>query len=103
MIRRTSIPLPARAPANETGEGAAALVAAFVRATGALTAQAAAQLAAVRPETVRKWRRRPPQWIKAGTRRRLAAYLAGEPAASAVDEEGFRRAFHILLRESPPE
>ena len=107
MSTRPSIPLPAAAATlrvpGENGDGAAELVAAFVRATAALTAEAAAQLAAVRPETIRKWRRRLPNWLKAGTRRRLAAHLAGEPPAPATDEDGFRRAFHRTLRAAPPQ
>lgn len=103
---RRGIPLPSRTgalPAPGRADGAAELVAAFVRATASLTAEAAAQLAAVRPETIRKWRRRVPHWLKAGTRRRLAAHLAGEPPAPATDEAGFRRAFSRTLRAAPPE
>lgn len=103
---RTTVPLPAvaRFPAREPGTGGAAeLVAAFVSATAALSAEAAAQLAAVRTETVRKWRRRAPRWLKADTARRLTAYLAGETPAPAPRDEGFRRAFHQRLRLAPPE
>jgi hypothetical protein len=92
--------LPARAPVAGT---AADLVAAFVRATAALPAEGAAQLAAVRTETLRKWRRRAPRWLKADTARRLTAYLAGETPAAPPRDEGFRRAFHRRLRETPPQ
>lgn len=103
---RTTVPLPALAslPARVPVTGSAAdLVAAFVRATAGLSANAAAQLAAVRTETLRKWRRRVPRWLKADTARRLTAYLAGETPAPAPRDEGFRRAFHRRLREAPPE
>lgn len=102
MSTRSLIPMPSTAVAAP-GEGVSELVAAFVRATAGLKAEAAAQLAAVRPETIRKWRRRLPRWIKARTRRRLAAHLAGEPPAPAVDNDGFHRAFHLRLRTAPPE
>jgi hypothetical protein len=102
---RATIPLPALARlAARPGSGSAApLVAAFVSATAALPAEAAAQLAAVRPETLRKWRRRIPRWLKADTARRLVAYLAGETPAPAPVDEGFRRAFRLTLRAAPPE
>jgi hypothetical protein len=100
-----SIPLPAmlyeRAPMHDEANGAAALVAAFVGATAGLSVEEAARVAGVRRETLRKWRRRPPRWIKAGTARRLAAHLAGEAPASSAVEEGFRRAFHLRLRAAP--
>ncbi|HLM67073.1 MAG TPA: hypothetical protein VK358_06055 [Longimicrobium sp.] len=103
---RTTVPLPVMAtlpaPAPATGS-AAELVADFVRATAALPAETAAQLASVRTETLRKWRRRVPRWLKADTARRLTAYLAGETPAPAPRDEGFRRAFHRRLREAPPE
>lgn len=101
-----SIPLPslasARGPREGEANGTAALVAAFVAATVALPVEEAARLAGVRRETLRKWRRRPPRWLKAGTARRLAAHLAGEAPAAASVEEGFRRAFHTRLRTAPP-
>jgi hypothetical protein len=78
------------------------LVRAFVAATAALPAEAAAQLAAVRTETLRKWRRRPSRWLKADTARRLTAYLAGEAPTSASHDAGFRRAFHQRRRAAPP-
>ena len=100
-----SIPLPvmagARAPVQREANGAAALVAAFVGVTAGLSVEEAARLAGVRPETLRKWRRRPPRWLKAGTARRLAAHLAGEAPAASPVEEGFRRAFHLRLRAAP--
>jgi hypothetical protein len=103
--RAAAVPLPALARRTlRPGAGdAAALVSAFVSATAALTADAAAQLAAVRPETLRKWRRRAPHWLKADTARRLSAYLAGETPSPAPLEEGFRRAFHSRLRVAPQE
>jgi hypothetical protein len=105
MDVRTTVPLPALARlAAHPGNGSAgALVSAFVSATAALPAGVAAQLAAVRPETLRKWRRRVPRWLKADTARRLSAYLAGEAPAPPPREEGFRRAFHMRLRAAPPE
>jgi hypothetical protein len=103
---RTTVPFPAiaRFPAQGPPTGSAAeLVGAFVTATGGLPLEAAAELAAVRTETLRKWRRRAPRWLKADTARRLSAYLAGETPAPAPRDEGFRRAFHQRLREAPPE
>ncbi len=103
---RATVPLPALAslPARDPGTGSTVeLVRAFVAATAALPADAAAQLAAVRTETLRKWRRRVPRWLKADTARRLTAYLAGETPAPAPRDEGFRRAFHQRLRVAPPE
>ncbi|HST61734.1 MAG TPA: hypothetical protein VLK84_23745 [Longimicrobium sp.] len=103
---RATVPLPALAslPAHDPGTGSAVeLVRAFVSATAALSADTAAQLAAVRTETLRKWRRRAPRWLKADTARRLTAYLAGEVPAPAPRDEGFRRAFHQRLRLAPPE
>lgn len=105
-VREATVPLPALAslPAHDPGTGSAAeLAAAFVSATAALPAVDAALLAAVRTETLRKWRRRVPRWLKADTARRITAYLAGETPAPAPREEGFRRAFHQRLRLAPPE
>jgi hypothetical protein len=100
----TVIPMPSPALGmRDAANGAAALVAAFVAATAALSADDAARLAGVRGETLRKWRRRPPRWIKAGTAHRLAAHLAGEPPAPPRADDGLRRAFHPRLREVPPE
>jgi hypothetical protein len=98
---RGAIPFPQAGP-PPTAEGRSELVASFVRATEALSAGDAARLAAVRPETLSKWRRRPPRWLKAETARRLAAYLAGELPAPRQDD-GFRRAFHRALRPPPVE
>ncbi|HEX6913249.1 MAG TPA: hypothetical protein VF142_22750 [Longimicrobium sp.] len=97
-----SIPLPAPAEMLGDGNGAAALVAAFVAATAGLTVEEAARLAGVRVETMRKWRRRPPRWLRADTARRVAAHLAGEPTAPSRADDGLRRAFHLRLRETPP-
>jgi hypothetical protein len=100
----TAIPLPAAGTMQDRkAEGVPALVAAFLGATSALPAHEAARVAAVRPETIRKWRRRLPRWLKAASARRIAAYLAGEEPRPAPMEEGFRRAFHLRLREAPPE
>ena len=98
-----SIPMPSPAEMRVGGNGAAALVAAFVAATAGLTVDEAARLAGVRVETLRKWRRRPPRWLKADTARRVAAHLAGEPPAPSRADDGLRRAFHLRLRETPPE
>lgn len=103
---RATVPLPAMAafpPRGFVAGSAAELASAFVSATAALPAEAAAQLAAVRPETLRKWRRRIPRWLKADTARRLTAFLAGEAPTPAPRDEGFRRAFHLRLRPAPPE
>lgn len=72
------------------------LVARFVSATSGMSCQVAAELAGVRQETLRKWRRHPPGWIKTATAARLRAYLTGEPTSSA--EDGFRRAFTRALQ-----
>jgi hypothetical protein len=108
MGTASAIPLPPRAAAVPVADGdtagcAAELVCAFVSATAELPPAVAAQLAAVRPETLRKWRRRIPRWLKADTARRLTAYLAGETPSAAPLDEGFRRAFHERLRVAPPE
>jgi transposase-like protein len=97
------IPLPAGTVREGRTEGVPALVAAFLGATSGLPVEEAARLASVRPETIRKWRRRLPRWLKADTARRIAAHLAGEEPRPAPIEEGFRRAFHLRLREAPPE
>ncbi|HEX6041807.1 hypothetical protein [Longimicrobium sp.] len=98
-----TVPLPAAAPAAVDNNGAAALVAAFLAATAALPPDAAARLAGVRVETLRKWRRRVPRWLKAQTARRLAAHLAGEPPVDTRPDEGLRRAFLGTLRAAPAE
>lgn len=93
-----SIPLPA--PRASAGEGQAGrLVADFLRATDGLSCEAAAELAGVRTETIRKWRRRLPRWLKGATARRMTAYLAGKPLP-ARDEE-FKRMFRRVLRSVP--
>ena len=97
------IPLPGPPARPGDADGAAALVTAFVVATAALEEEPAARLAGVRVETLRKWRRRPPRWLKADTARRVAAHLAGEPPAPSRADDGLRRAFHLRLRETPPE
>lgn len=96
-----------RIPLGDYGRGARPsapgtteqLVARFVYATSGLSCQAAAELAGVRQETLRKWQRSPPGWIKTSTATRLRAYLTGEQAGTA--EEGFRRAFTRSLRSAP--
>lgn len=95
------IPLPARrtdaqthAEAGPTGR----LVADFLRATDALSCGATAELAGVRPETIRKWRRRVPHWLKRMTSRRLTAYLAGTPLPAP--DEGLQRMFRRVLRSA---
>ena len=96
-----SIPLPVAAqvrPAAVQG-WAGTLVSAFLHATSSVPCAAAADAAGVRPATIAKWRRRLPRWLRAGTERRLAAYLAGVPAAAP--EDGFRRAFRRSLRPVP--
>lgn len=97
-----AIPLPhaGAAARGEEGHGPGRLVAAFLAATAALPCRAAGELAGVRPETIRKWRRRLPRWLKASTRRRIAAHLdGGAPAPAAPEELGFRRAFRRALHE----
>lgn len=97
------IPMPVAIPEVAGDNGAAALVAAFLASTVALPANAAAQLAGVRVETLRKWRRRLPRWLKAHTARRLAAHLAGEAPVESRPDEGLRRAFRVTLRATPAE
>lgn len=97
------VPLPAVRGARAGDDEGARLVRAFVRATAALAPEAAARLAAVRPETIRKWRRRAPRWLKADTARRITAHLAGETPAGPSLDEGFRRAFRQRLRTVPVE
>lgn len=80
---------------------AAKIVAAFVEATRALPDEAAARLAGVRAETIRKWRRRPPRWIRARTTRCLEAHLAGEPPAPGPGQS-LQRAFEPVLRRRAP-
>jgi hypothetical protein len=99
----STIPFPAAAPGAGGDSGTAALVAAFLARTAALPADAAAQVAGVRAETVRKWRRRLPRWLKARTARRLAAHLAGQTPVEARPDEGLYRAFRGALRPRPAE
>lgn len=102
-VRRIPLPAAAAARAQERAGSAAALADAFVKATTSLPVEVAAALAAVRPETLRKWRRRVPRWLKAETARRLQAYLAGEAPAAPRSDEGLLRAFRPRLREAPVE
>ncbi len=85
-------PLRTRAHAERAGR----VVAEFLSATDALSCEAAAELAGVRAETIRKWRRRPPRWVKVATSRRMAACLSGTPPPDP--EEGFRRVFRRTLQ-----
>lgn len=94
------IPLPPpRAQASAQACPAGRLVADFLSATEALSCEAAAEMAGVRTETIRKWRRRLPRWLKEATSRRMAACLAGEPPPDR--EAGFQRSFHRVLRNAP--
>jgi hypothetical protein len=102
-VAAPTVPLPASVQETGADGGAAALVAAFLARTAALPTAAAAELAGVRTETVRKWRRRLPRWLKAQTARRLAAYLAGEPPVELRPDEGLFRAFRGTLRAAPAE
>lgn len=99
----STIPFPAAVREDAGDSGTAALVAAFLAATAALPVEGAAALAGVRSETLRKWRRRLPRWLKAQTARRLAAHLAGEAPVEARPDEGLRRAFRGTLRAVPAE
>lgn len=98
MSSMGSIPLPAATIVRSAAAHgrAGALVSAFLHATAALPCAAAADAAGVRPATIARWRRRLPRWLRGGTERRLAAWLAGVPAAAP--EDGLRRAFHRALR-----
>jgi hypothetical protein len=94
-----SIPLPpprALLPAGAEAKPAGRLVADFLRATDALSCEAAAELAGVRTETIRKWRCRVPRALRAATSRRMRAYLAGQPLPAL--DEGFQRLFRRVLR-----
>jgi hypothetical protein len=97
-----SVPLPPPPPRAQASAGAGEagrLVADFLSATQALSCEAAAELAGVRTETIRKWRRRLPRWLKEATSRRMAACLAGEPPPDR--EAGFQRSFRRVLRSAP--
>lgn len=96
-----SVPLPPpppRAQASTEACEAGRVVADFLRATDALSCEAAAELAGVRAETIRKWRRRLPRWLKDATSRRMTACLAGEPPPDR--EAGFNRSFRRVLRSA---
>lgn len=92
------IPLPSAASRARDTAGApcASLVAAFLDRTDALSCEAAAELAGVRRDTIRKWRRRLPRWLRASTARRLSVFVAGIDPAPPSD--GFRAAFGRVLR-----
>lgn len=96
------IPLPVSAE-RPLGAGApdasARLVAAFLDASAGLSCDAAAAVAGVRPGTIRNWRRRQPRWLKAGTARRLHAYLTGE--VPDAPEAAFRKVFRKAMRAMP--
>jgi hypothetical protein len=88
---------------RETGAAGRAVevVEAFLEVTRALSDEAAARLAGVRVETMRKWRRRRPRWIKASTAECLAAHLAGRPAP-ARSGQSLHRAFQRVMRQPAP-
>lgn len=92
---------PAREHSRTRGqEGPAGqLVADFLSATDALSCEAAAELAGVRTETIRRWRCRVPRALRAATSRRMRAHLAGKPLPPL--DEGFRRLFRRVLRSVP--
>lgn len=92
-------PLPSRRAQSQKSAEAGLLVADFLSATEALSCEAAAELAGVRTETIRKWRRRLPRWLKEATSRRLAAWLAGTPPPDR--DADFRRLFRRVLRSAP--
>ena len=96
------VPLPSPDRHSETSAEAGKagqLVAAFLSVTAALSCEAAAELAGVRTDTIRKWRRRPPRWLKLATSRRLAACIAGKPPPDPG--AGFQRLFRGVLRSAP--
>lgn len=93
------VPLPpprAYSPTGEEAGQAGRLTADFLRATEALSCKAAAELAGVRTETIRGWRRRLPRWLKGTTSRRMTAFLAGTPCPGL--DESLRRSFRPVLR-----
>lgn len=98
------IPLPPPPPrahsrtSEEAGQ-AGQLVADFLSATDALSCEAAAELAGVRTETMRKWRCRAPRSLRAATSRRMEAHLAGKPLPAL--DEAFQRLFRRVLRSVP--
>ena len=94
-----NVPLPpprACSPANAEAGQAGQLVADFLSATDALSCEAAAELAGVRTETIRKWRCRVPRALRAVTSRRIRAHLAGKPLPAL--DQGFQRLFGRVLR-----
>jgi hypothetical protein len=97
---RIPLPVAASLPCDEVGAGCARVVASFLERTKALSCEAAAELAGVRPETIRGWRGRLPRWLKASTARRLAEPASGN--ATAPPNDGFRVAFRRILRDHPP-
>ncbi|HEX6038016.1 hypothetical protein [Longimicrobium sp.] len=78
------------------GHACAGVVAAFLERTAGLTCEAAAEVAGVRPDTIRKWRRRLPRWLKASIARRLARLPGDAPPLA----DGLGAAFRRVLR--PP-
>jgi hypothetical protein len=97
----SSIPLPPRRTSLRTSVEAEGvqLVARFLSATGALSCEAAATLAGVRPDTIRRWRNRLPRALKRVTSRRMRAHLAGTPPPAS--DEGLQRLFSRVLRSVP--
>lgn len=75
------------------------MVAAFLSATGALSCEAAAELAGVHPDTIRRWRNRLPRSLRRVTSRRMRAHLAGSPPPA--DDDGLQRLFSRVLRSVP--
>lgn len=95
------IPLPpGRTPVESAAQAghAGRLVADFLSAASALSCEAAAELAGVRPETIRGWRRRLPRGLKGATSRRMTAFLAGVPFPRP--DESLRRSFQPVLRRA---
>lgn len=94
------IPLPrTQSQVSDVAGAAGQLVADFLSATDALSCEAAAEVAGVRAETIRKWRRRLPRWLKEKTSRRMTAHLAGKPPPDS--DAGFQRLFRRVLRSEP--
>lgn len=96
---RIPLPLGTSLARDTAGAPCASLVAAFLERTDALSCEAAAQLAGVQPDTVRKWRRRLPRWLRASTAGRLTAFVEGRDPAPRSD--GFGVAFRRVLRRAP--
>jgi hypothetical protein len=95
----SSIPLPAAASRPDVEAEGVQLVARFLGATGALSCEAAATLAGVRPDTIRRWRSRLPRALRRATSRRIRAHLAGHPPPAP--DEGLQRLFSRVLRSVP--